>query len=307
MNVSVVVIPIAMVLFTGWVARRTGLVPKENWPGIETLSYRILMPAILIHAIAEADLNPARIGTLALALLSTVALLAVTVLAVRFFITKDRLGNPALSSLFQTSVRWNAFIALAAADLIAGAEGVLMIAVAMAILIPIISIGSIVVVAALVSAEAGLRKVVFAVATNPLVIACVVGLAVNLSGLGMPEMLATGFEIVGRAALGLGLLCVGASIEIRRFVGVTWPVIAGVIFRPILAPAIFLAVGLFFGLSPQELTAGVLVNAVPGAINGYFVARAMGGDAELYADTVAWQTIVCLVAMPAYLLLAASL
>ena len=47
--------------------------------------------------------------------------------------------------------------------------------------------------------------------------------------------------------------------------------------------------------------------AVPAASNGYIVARAMGGDAELYADMLAWQTLLSMVAIPAYLALAASL
>ena len=110
-----------------------------------------------------------------------------------------------------------------------------------------------------------------------------------------------------RAALAVGLLCVGAGIEIRRFLTVTWRVVLGLTMRPTLAPAIFLGIGLMLGLSTAELTAGVLVMAVPAASNGFIVARAMGGDAELYADLLAWQTLVTLVVLPAYLALAATL
>ena len=81
----------------------------------------------------------------------------------------------------------------------------------------------------------------------------------------------------------------------------------GLVIRPILAPLIVLALGLTLGLTSAELIAGVLVMAVPAASNGFMVARAMGGDAELYADLMAWQTLATLIALPLYLTLAASL
>lgn len=307
MGAIVVIFPVALTIFTGWAARRSGLVAKDAWPGIETLSFRILIPAILIFAISGADLTLSRIGPLAIALVATLCVIGCLVLLVRVFASRDQIGNPALSTLFQTSTRWNAFVSLAAADLMGGVDGVLLIAVAMAVLVPIINVSNILVVATLVAADAGWRRVLKTVATNPLIIACAIGLTVNLGFGGLPDILSAGFEIVGRAALAVGLLCVGAGIEIRRFLTVTWRVVLGLIMRPTLAPAIFLGLGLMLGLSTPELTAGVLVMAVPAASNGFIVARAMGGDAELYADLLAWQTLVTLIVLPAYLALAATL
>jgi predicted permease len=44
--------------------------------------------------------------------------------------------------------------------------------------------------------------------------------------------------------------------------------------------------------------AGVLIFAVPAAANGYVVAQRMGGDADLYADILTWQTILSLGLLP---------
>ena len=307
MDAVSVIFPIALIIFSGWAARRSGLVAYDAWGGIETLSFRVLIPAILIVAISGADLDPARIGPLAFALIATLGVIATLVFLVRGTADRERRENPAFSTVFQTSTRWNAFISLAAADLMAGADGVLLIAVAMAILIPIINVGNILVVAGMVSADAGWRKVARTVATNPLIIACAIGLTLNIGFGGLPDLLATGFEIVGRAALGVGLLCVGAGIEIKRFISVSRNVLISLTIRPILAPVIFLSIGMLVGLSSEELVAGVLVTAVPAASNGFLVARAMGGDAELYADVLAWQTLVSMIALPSYLALAAIL
>ncbi|MXQ06479.1 hypothetical protein GQ651_01325 [Alphaproteobacteria bacterium GH1-50] len=306
MSVALVILPIALVILTGWAARRSGFVPRDAWPGIETLSFRLLIPAILIDAIGAADLDPARIGPLAISLIGTVAILGGIALAMRAVLPRSKVSNASLSSLVQTSTRWNAFISLAAADLLYGPEGVLLIAVAMAVLIPFINVGNILIIASLVRAEAGWRGVLKAVATNPIIIGCAIGLVLNPLG-GLPEPLSNGFQIVGRAALGVGLLAVGAGIEVKRFLAVSRTVVLAVLIRPGLAPLVFLGLGSLAGLAGPELVAGVLATAIPAASNGYIVARKMGGDAELFADILAWQTLASLLALPAYLALAASL
>ncbi len=306
MTILPVILPIALAISAGWAARKSGLVPHTAWPGIETLSFRLLIPAILIHAIAGAELNPQKIGPFTMALVGTMAVIGATALALRRLVSAERLSNASLSTLFQTSTRWNAFISLAAADLLAGEAGVLLVAVAMAVLVPVVNVANIFTVAALVEASAGWRRVLRTVITNPLVIACAIGLSLNALG-GLPDLPGRAFEIVGRAALGIGLLAVGAGIEIRRFVAVSRTVLIGLALRPVAAPAVFLGLALLFRLDPAEMAAGVLATAVPAATNGYIVARAMGGDAELYADMLAWQTLLSMIAIPAYLSLVAGL
>ncbi|MEZ5912796.1 MAG: hypothetical protein R3D84_11700 [Paracoccaceae bacterium] len=39
----------------------------------------------------------------------------------------------------------------------------------------------------------------------------------------------------------------------------------------------------------------------PDATNGYVVAREMGGDADLYADILVWQTVLALLSLPFWL------
>jgi malonate transporter len=77
------------------------------------------------------------------------------------------------------------------------------------------------------------------------------------------------------------------------------------LLRPLLAPAVFAAIAATLGLSPEQTLAGVLVFAAPAASNGYIVAKQMGGDADLYADVLTWQTVLSLAVLPlwaAYLL-----
>jgi predicted permease len=65
-----------------------------------------------------------------------------------------------------------------------------------------------------------------------------------------------------------------------------------------LAPALFAGIAIVIGLDATLTLVGVLIFAAPAATNGYIVAKKMGGDADLYADILTWQTFLSLVVLP---------
>ena len=66
--------------------------------------------------------------------------------------------------------------------------------------------------------------------------------------------------------------------------------------------AIFLAVATGLGLAQTEVLMGIIVLVGPAASNGYILAKKMGGDADLYADILAWQTILSMLILPLLIL-----
>ena len=300
MSLALAILPIALAFLAGWTAKATGLLKAEHWSGIELLSFRILIPAILIHSIATADLSSGRIGPLTAALVCMVIAAGLLGLSVRLILPAEKLSAASLSTIFQTTTRWNAFISLSAAELLGGPDVLLLIAVGMSVLIPLINVSNILVLAWLCSGTTGPRRVLKTVVTNPLVIGCAIGLALNAAPFDLPKPLYETLDIIGRAALGIGLLVVGAGISWGRLKRITAPIVIGAVLRPVVIPLVFLAFATLFGLSPTETLAGLLITAVPAATNGYVVARAMGGDTELYADILVFQTLLSMIAIPAY-------
>lgn len=301
MDLIPAILPVALAIAAGWALRTAGVVKDDVWPAVETFSFRVLIPAILIHSVASADLSPSRIGAFALGLFGAVALVGGGVLVLRAVVA-PRVPGPVAATLFQCAIRFNGFVSLAVADRVVGGAGMSMIGVSMALLIPVINVASIVVLAMLCGGSTGPRRIARTIVTNPLVIGSAAGIALNLAG-GLPDVVAGAMEIVGRAALGVGLLAVGAGIELSRLWRVGPKLLGGLLLRPVLITGVFLGLGLLLGLSQVELIAGILVFTAPAATNGYIVTKAMGGDADLYADLIGWQTILTLVAIPAYLAL----
>ncbi|QUJ76356.1 AEC family transporter [Sulfitobacter albidus] len=294
MSLAFSVLPLIFVIAAGYGLGKSGLIPRENWGGIEALSFRALIPAMLVLAIAQTDLSVARYGGFAVVLLGVLACLGGLALVVWRLTGMSRASA---GSVFQLSVRWNAFVALAAADVFL-ADGIAVLAIAIALLIPTINVACIVVLAALGPAQAGPGQIARTVSRNPLVIACAIGLALNLSGVTLPESVASALDMIARGALAVGLMAIGAGISLRRLATLDARVGVSVLLRPVIGPVLFAGLGTLWGLPAMQLFAGVLVFAAPAASNGYIIAKQMGADAELYADVMTWQVVLSMLCLP---------
>jgi len=305
MNLALAILPLIFTLAAGYVLVISKVIAREHWVGIEVLSFRLLIPAVLIDAISGADLSGAAVGPFAAALIGAVALGGVVVLIMRALVRDAWLPNPSFTTLFQTTTRFNGFIALAAAELLRGPSGLALIAVAMAVLIPLINVANIVVMAVFGTGRASVRGVGRTILLNPLVQASLLGLALNLTGIEMPGFVSGTLDLIGRAALGVGVLAVGAGISLRRMARPSGVTLVGLLLHPFLGLGWFLLLAYLFGLPPEHRLVGALLFGAPAASNGYVVARQMGGDAPLYADILTWQTLLSTALLPVLALMLA--
>ncbi len=296
------ILPIILTLLTGYLLVCSKLIPKDNWQGIETLIFRLLLPAILIKFIATANLNMAEFAPMILSIIASISIVGLGVLILGKFRSKDNLPNPSLTTIFQTSVRWNVFITLTAVELFVGSNGTVLVAIAMAILVPLSNVFSIVVLVAYGTNKASIKNTLVHVFYNPLVQACIIGLLINLLEIPLPMPLVQTLDLIGRAAIGIGLLAVGAGMDPARLFNSSLNLWLGVLLRLIAIPVLFLLIANTVGIGQEETIVGILILAVPSASNGYIVAKKMGGDSELYADILAWQIIISMLLLPLYML-----
>ncbi len=301
MTIAASILPIISIIFVGFLTVRFGLVPKKKWEGVEALGFNILIPSIIINSIYKSDLSGSLIGTYVWVLLLIIGITGLFSLSVRLILPVETIPYPKLTTLFQATTRWNAFIALAAGEQIVGPSALSMISVAMAFIIPVINIVNVVVLATLGDGRATVTGVIRGIAKNPLIIACAIGLAINFSGVTLPEQVAAPLDLISRGALAVGLLAIGASLDLKRLLSPSILLLLGVSLRSFVCPVLFVLLGRWVGLDATQLICGALICGVPAASNGYIVAKKMGGDAELYAGIVTWQTIVAPLSISAVL------
>ena len=290
-------VPVLVLILLGFWLRHADFVPAQTWAGVEKLTYFVLFPALLIHSLGGQRLE----GSAWPAMLAVVAgVLAVAALAlILWYRLRGGVSGPTFTSIFQGGVRFNTYIALALAQAFFGPEGLALAAVAfgfMIVLINLMCIGAFSIWGSgAVRGAVALAKQVLA---NPLIVGSLVGGALSLSGVGLPWVLDDVFEIIGRAALPLGLLAVGAALRLAAVRGHVRAIAVASVVQFGLKPVAVAVLAGQFGLTGAA--AGVLFLAfmTPTASSGYILARQLGGDTEAMASIITFQTLLAFAAMP---------
>jgi predicted permease len=133
---------------------------------------------------------------------------------------------------------------------------------------------------------------------NPLLMACVLGMIANASGLGLPPIAGPFLEVLGRAALPVGLLAVGAGIDLQAAHRAGGPVAASTFGKLVLSPAIAIGLSLLLNMPSLDMAALALYAGLPCSASAYVLARLMGGDAKMMASIITVQTLVAIATMP---------
>jgi hypothetical protein len=135
-------------------------------------------------------------------------------------------------------------------------------------------------------------------ATNPLIIACGSGAALNITGIGLPEPALGTVSLLANCALGVSLLIIGAALRPLHSRG-DWGALGfGIAFRLMLMPLLFFATLSAAGVTGEPRTFAVLCGAVPTASSAYVLARKLGGDAPLMANMTTAQMLAAAVTLP---------
>ncbi len=293
--------PILTLILVGFGLKRAGFLPTDAWSGMEKLTYFILLPSLLVHTLAAQSL----VGTPWPAMLLVVVgtLLAAVSVLISWHQMRSSVSDPTFTSIFQGGVRFNTYISLAVTQAFFGTDGLAMGSVAagfMIVLINLLCIAAFAVWGG--NAIRGLRPFVGAVMGNPLILACAVGWALSLSGIGLPSVTGNILEILGRAALPFGLLAVGAALQPEAVRSHVWPAsIASIVqfgLKPLVAAVLISSIGLT-GVPAAALAISLVTPTAPSA---YILARQLGGDAAAMASIITFQTLLAFLVMPVVVL-----
>lgn len=301
-DVALAILPIFAMIGLGYVIRERGFLGEDFWRPAERLTYFVLFPILIVETLAGAELAGLTVLPMAAATISAILIMTLVALAARKAL---KLGGPGFTSLYQGVVRMNTYIGLATAAALWNAAGLTLAAIAVAIIVPTVNVLSVAALARFVPAGApSTTQVAGRLARNPLILACLIGIALNLAGIGLPPVAAPTLDILGQAALPLGLMAVGAGLDFRVMREAAHPVFAATGLRLLAMPAI--AALTCWAFDVQGLTAAVVIlfSATPTATSAYILARQLGGDAGMMAGITTLQTAAALVTLPLVLTLA---
>ena len=266
---------------------------RPVWDGAERLVYYLLFPCLLFHSIVR---NPLRLDTAMPLATAALAVVGAGIFLAYALLWMPRVNRRLHASGAQTAFRFNSYVALALAERLAGGPGVASMAVVISVCVPLCNVAAV-----WPLARHGGHGYARELARNPLIIATVSGLLASLLGLRLPELAATTLSRIGAAALPLGLMAVGAGLQLGALREGPRLAAALMTIRHVLLPAWALLLVSWLALPPAQQAVIVAFAALPTASSAYVLAVRMGGHAGYTAGLVTVSTLIGMAALPLWL------
>jgi predicted permease len=146
------------------------------------------------------------------------------------------------------------------------------------------------------------RADILGVLRTPVMLACIAGLAVNLSGVSLPELITRPVDMLGQVSIPLMLFTLGV-----RLVDVSladWRVgLLGAFVRPVVGALLAWAIALVLALPPEQSSILIVFAALPPAVLNAIFAERYGQEPERVASIVLLGNAAAMITLPPVLLL----
>jgi hypothetical protein len=287
-------LPDFLLIVCGFVICRFTPLNRTVWDGAERLVYFILFPTLLFTSILRYPLSPVALLPLAGSSVAVVACGIVLAFALRHGPGVDARLH---ASGAQTAFRFNSYVALALSERIAGTQGVAWMALIVSLCVPLCNIAAV-----WPLARQGGQGFAGQLLRNPLIVSTGAGLLCNLLGIKLPDIATATMGRIGSAALPIGLMAVGAGLQVGALREA--PVLAGALLaiRHALLPLIAIGLVLALAMPPLQQAVVVAFAAMPTASSAYVLAVRMGGHGGYVAGLVTVSTLLGMVGLPLALL-----
>ena len=293
------ILPVFMLIAGGYLGKKFKIVDEVLLAGLEHLCFYFLFPALIIYTFAKADFKSLELSHFMLAILLNLGLFIVLGLIIRPFTKKHGLGGPQYSSLFQGVTRWHGFIALTIAGNLYGADGLVYLTIIMATYTPILNVVNVIVIGISTNSQSSsYKQLALKVVKNPIIIACLLGNMLNITPMELPAIAGNTLFLLGRGAMGLGLISLGGALVINHIHSSYRLISYSIIIKLLLMPLSMYVICIWLDVGGVALSVAIIAAAVPTAAGGFVLARKMGGDALLMANIITAQLCVSLFTMP---------
>ncbi len=294
MNYAQLLFPDFSLILCGYLVCRYTALNRTVWEQVESLVYYFLFPVLLFQSIVRSPLDLGATSSLiAAGLLMGVAGILLAYSLPYLPLIGKRIDRREHAASAQVAFRFNSFIALALADRLAGAQGLLLIAVLIGVCVPLFNVGAVWPMAR--HADTGFMG---ALLRNPLIIGTASGLAANLLGFSIPAWLEPTVTRIGAASLALGLMAAGAGMQFGQLASAKTLAVAVLAIRHFILPLVALGLARVLRLDSVQTTVLLAFSALPTASSCYVLAARMGYNGAYVAGLVTLSTLLGVVSLP---------
>jgi predicted permease len=284
-----VILPVFLVIGSGYVAVWRGFFPVEGVDGVLRFAQSFAVPCLLFQAMANIDLGASFNIRLLFSFYSAATIcFALGMFGARLIFKRDWEDCVAIGfcCLFSNSV----LLGLPISERAYGADSLAGNYMIIAMHSPFCyGLGITVMEFVRGRGQSGFalaRSVSRSMFHNPLVIGILAGFAVNLSGLGMPSVVEDALSLIVRAALPAALFALGGVLIQYRPEGDMKTIAMVCCIGLLIHPVIVWLMGTAFALPTDLFRAGVLTAAMAPGFNAYIFANMYGRGKRVAASSV---------------------
>lgn len=293
-NIAQLLLPDFSLILCGHLICRYTRLGREVWQPVENLVYFFLFPVLLFYSISRAPLD---LGT-ASSMIGAGMTLGLSGIAMAYAlphvpVLRRWIDRRQHAGAAQVAFRFNSFFGLALADRLLGPTGVQQFAILIGFCVPMFNVAAVWPMAR--HGQSGIGR---ELARNPLIIATLSGLAVNLVGWGLPDWLSPTLGRIGHSSIALGLMAAGAGLELRRLGdgGALTPALLTI--KHGLMPVCAWLLARAWGLDGVQTTVLLVFSALPTASSAYVLTARMGFDGPYVAGLVTLSTLAAALSLP---------
>lgn len=265
---------------------------------LNKLAFWIALPALLFTSATHAGEPGSQLGWLLAVVFGGTILITLIAFAVSFAL---RMPGNVRGTLMQSAFRGNlAYIGLPvlAYSFTAMPMADAKPALATAVVVMVLTMASYNILAVIVlqmsqhTGNVSVPRLARLIATNPLLIAGILGLIVPLLNIHLPKFVNSALQSLGSAAVPIALLCIGGSLAITPLKGrVSWICTAAAL-KVLLLPLLVYGLCRLTGLGPAETRIALVLTSCPTAAAAFVMAKEMGGDTALASGSIALSTVL---------------
>ena len=290
------ILPLFAFMMLGFWIKKSDLLSDSATKQINILVFKFFLPVMCAETIYKANLREdVEFLPILIVAFGIIGIFLISWLVVPRFI-KDRTQIPVIiQGIYKSNY---AILGLPIAISIYGAENIGIVSVIAVILVPLNNALSAFIFEKYTGTATSVQKLILNILKNPLIVGCLVGIALNVTGIVIPDWILSGiFSKLGVMTTPLSMIALGASFVFSQVKTYRRPLFWVCLAKLVLVPALIIPLSIVIGARGAGLVGITIYAAAPNAVNSYSTAVAMGGDADLANEIVVITSFLSMLTM----------
>lgn len=290
-----VVLPLLLMMATGFVSRRAGLINDGLVKDCNSLIFRIFLPMSLFHSV----LNTPYDTQIPIKMIVYVVVCTLAVIFILFaLIPRLEKDRRKAGVMIQGMIRGSyAIFGIPMVAMFFPGQNTSAAAMLVIFIVPLYNVTAVVALSAYANSKPDLKGTLKRIMTNPLILSTLAGFVLWLMRVRLPGPVDSALSRMGSVSTNLALVMLGAAIHVDSVRSHKKQLALMVSTKLVILPLIFVTGAGLLGIRGVPLACVLIAFAAPTAVSSFTMTQEIGGDDQLAAEQVALTSAGCVLTL----------